>query len=206
MLKKMTLEEFSRELATRKAAPGGGSVCALAGGLAAALSTMVAEFTLAKEKFTDRKPEMERLRVDTEHLRNQLITAVDRDAQSYREVLAAFRLPKSTEQEETARSVAVQKAFRKATEVPLEVAQYCLDVLQLTEVAVELGNPDMITDAGVGVVLARSAALGALMNAEFNLGSLKDEFLVAELKVKIEEIKEMVANKEEEILRSLVFR
>jgi formiminotetrahydrofolate cyclodeaminase len=202
MLKKMTLEAFSRELAARKAAPGGGSVSALTGGLAAALSTMVAEFTLAKEKFADRKPEMERLRVDAEQLRKQLITAVDRDAQSYREVLAALRLPKSTDQEKQTRSRAVQKAFRHAIEVPLEVAKYCLDVLQLTEIAVELGNPDMITDAGVGVLLARSAALGALMNAEFNLGSLKDEFLVAELKVKIEEIKELVVIKEEEILRS----
>jgi formiminotetrahydrofolate cyclodeaminase len=141
MLKKMTLEEFSHELAARKAAPGGGSVCALAGGLAAALSSMVAEFTLAKDKFADRKHTMAQLRDDLERLRQQLLSAVDRDAQSYREVITAFRLPKSTDQERQIRSDAIQKAFRKATEVPLEVANYCLDVLKTIRNRSQAGEP-----------------------------------------------------------------
>lgn len=206
MFKEMTLENFSSDVAARKPAPGGGSVSALAGSLAAGLAAMVAEFTFSKEHFAERAPQMKRLWDEAEQLREKLLTAVDRDAQSYREVLTAFRLPKSTKQEKQTRHDAVQKAILHATTVPLEVAQYALDVLDLAGNAVEQGNPDMITDAGVGVLLARSAALGALMNAEFNLGSLKDEAVVAELASTIEKMKKGVIRKESEILQFLAFR
>ena len=205
MFKEITLDEFTLGVAARKAAPGGGSVSALAGSLAAALSAMVAEFTLKKEKYAQRAPEMERLRDESEQLRRKLLTAVDRDAQSYRGVLAAFRLPKSTDQEKQVRGAAVQKAFLHATEVPLSVAELSVNVLELAGEAVARGNPDMITDAGVGVLLARSAALGSLMNAEFNLGSLKDKVVAGALKVRIEQMKKLVVQREDEIRQLLVF-
>ncbi len=138
-------------------------------------------------------------------LQAELLNAVDRDAESYRQVLGAFRLPKTTAEEKQKRGAAIQAAFRQATEVPLQVAEAALKVLDLAGDAARMGNPDMLTDAGVGVVLARSAALGALMNAKFNLSSLKDRDLVSDLEARIAHLKQDVFLKEAEILEPLDF-
>ena len=128
---------------------------------------------------------------------------MDRDAQSYREVLAAFRLARSTEEERRQRAAAIQAAFRHATEVPMQVAEAALQVLELAGAAIRRGNPDMRTDAGVGVLLARSAALGALMNAKINLGSLEDEQFTVQTEKRIEKIRQTVIRMESEILDSM---
>ena len=203
MYKEISLETFASEVASLEPVPGGGSVSALAGALAAALAVMVALLTLKKERYADRESEMLQLRDEAEQLQQQLLAAVDQDAQSYRQVLAAFRLRKSTEKEKQKRAEALQAAFRKATEVPLEVAETALKVLELTGNAARRGNPDMVTDAGVGILLARAAALGALMNAEFNLGSLKDRQLAAEMKTRIGRMKQTVHQMEKQYLDSI---
>lgn len=200
MLKEMSLEAFVKATASREPVPGGGSVSALAGVLAAALAAMVASLTLKKEQYADRGPLMQRLLDESGRLQKELLAAVDLDAESYRRVLAAFRLPKGTEEEKQKRSAGIQDAFRHATEVPLQVAQAALRVLDLAGTAVRQGNPDMLSDAGVGVLLARAAALGALMNAKFNLRSLKDRDLAADLEEKVEQIKQTVLQREAEIL------
>lgn len=202
MLKQMSLEDFAQAAASLEPVPGGGSVSALAGALAASLAAMVASLTIKKEQYADRKPLMQKLGDEAGQLQTDLLSAVDRDAESYRKVLSAFRLPRSTEEEKQKRSAAIQAAFRHATEVPLQVAEAALKVLDLAGDATRMGNPDMVTDAGVGVVLARSAALGALMNAKFNLSSLKDQDLVVDLEAKIAALKQKVLQKEAEILKS----
>ena len=203
MLKEMSLEAFANAVVSTEPVPGGGSVSALAGGLAAALAGMVAALTLKKEQYADRAPLMQDLRLQAGQLQAKLLTCVDEDAESYRRVLAAFRLPKSTDEEKQTRGAAIQAAFRYATEVPLDVAEAALQVLELAGTAARQGNPDMLTDAGVGVLMARSAALGALMNATFNLGSLKDKALIARLNARIGELKQTVVKKEAEILNAL---
>ncbi len=203
MLKEMSLEGFADAVASLEPVPGGGSVSALAGGLAAALAAMVASLTLKKAQYADRTPLMEDLRKQAGQLQNNLLDAVDRDAESYRQVLAAFGLPKSTDDEKQKRAAAIQAAFRQATEVPLQVAETALKVLDLAGTAASQGNPDMITDAGVGALLARSAALGALMNAQFNLASLKDRDSANDLAAKIAHIKQSVMNRERQILEAL---
>ena len=203
MLKEMTLEGFAEAVTSLEPVPGGGSVSALAGALAAALAAMVASLTLKKEQYADRTPLMQRLREEAGQLQDELLRAVDQDAESYRQVLAAFRLPKSTDEEKHTRGKAIQTAFRHATEVPLQVAEAALKALELAGQAARRGNPDMITDAGVGVLLARSAALGALMNAEFNLSSIKDRDLAKDLEAKIAHVKQTTLNKEAEILATL---
>jgi len=203
MLKEMTLEGFADAVASLEPVPGGGSVSALAGGLAAALAAMVAALTLKKEQYADLTPLMQDLGTEAGKLQNELLNCVDRDADSYRQVLAAFRLPKSTDDEKQKRGAAIQAAFRHATEVPLQVAEAALKVLGLAGTAALKGNPDMVTDAGVGVLMARSAALGALMNAKINLSSLKDRDLVNDLKAKIAHLKQTVIQKEAEILGAL---
>jgi methenyltetrahydrofolate cyclohydrolase len=203
MFKEMSLQAFADAAASREPVPGGGSVSALAGGLAAALAAMVATLTLTKDAFADRAPEMQRLHDAAEDLREELLDAADRDAQSYRDVLAAYRRPKTTEEERRQRSAAIQAAFRHATEVPLQVAEAAIRVLELAATATRRGNPDMLTDAGVGVVLARSAALGALMNAKFNLTSLKDKAFVAQARDRIERLRQRAIQMESEVLASL---
>jgi methenyltetrahydrofolate cyclohydrolase len=203
MLKEMTLEGFADAVASLEPVPGGGSVSALAGGLAAALAAMVASLTLKKEQYANLTPLMQSLGTEAGKLQKELLNAVDRDADSYRQVLSAFRLPKSTDDEKQKRAGAIQAAFRHATEVPLQVAETALKVLDMAGTAALKGNQDMVTDAGVGVLMARSAALGALMNAKINLSSLKDRNLVNNLETKIAHLKHTVIQKEAEILGAL---
>jgi formiminotetrahydrofolate cyclodeaminase len=203
VFKDMSVEAFAYAAASRDPVPGGGSVSALAGCLAASLAAMVGALTLKKEAYADRAPEMHRLHDAAADLQKELLDAVDRDAQSYREVLAAFRLARSTEEERRQRSAAIQAAFRHATEMPMQVAETALRALELAGTAVRLGNPDMRTDAGVGVLLARSAALGALMNAKINLGSLEDEEFTVQTEKRIETIRQTVIRMESDILDSM---
>lgn len=203
MLKALSLEKFSAAVASEEAVPGGGSVSALAGGLAAALAAMVARLTTNKKKFADVAPQMETLAHHAIELQGQLMAAVDRDADGYRQVLAAFRLPKATNEEKQARSRAIESAFRLAADVPLEVAGLSFEIMELADQAVRLGNPDMITDAGVALVLARSAALGALMNVNINLTYLKDQNVAADMRTTVERIKAAVLQKEQTVLSAL---
>jgi len=203
VFKEMSVEAFTYAAASRDPVPGGGSISALAGGLAASLAAMVAALTLKKEAFADRASEMHRLHDAAADLQKELLDAVDQDAQSYRDVLAAFRLARSTEEERRQRAVAIQAAFRHATEVPLQVAEAALQVLELAGAAVRRGNPDMRTDAGVGALLARSAALGALMNAKINLGSLEDKEFTVQTEKRIEKIRQTVIRMESDILDSM---
>ena len=192
MLKELTLKHFAEAVASDQAVPGGGSVAALAASLAA----MVARLTLKKEKFAAVAPEMTSLENAAQELQQRLMDAVDQDADSYRRVLSAFRLPKGTDEEKRARGRAVQEAFIHAARIPLEVAGLAVQVMDLAVQAVHQGNPDMITDAGVGLLMARSAALGALMNVRINLASIKDESVVAAMGADTDRLKKEVVEKE----------
>jgi methenyltetrahydrofolate cyclohydrolase len=203
MFKDMSLKAFAETVASREPVPGGGSVSALAGGLAASLAAMVAGLTLNKEAYADRTPEMQRLHDTAVELQKELLDAADRDAQSYRDVLLAYRQPKTTEEERRKRAEAIQGAFRHATEVPLQVAEAAMRVLELAATAVRQGNPDMRTDAGVGLLLARSAVLGSLMNAKINLASLKDKNFAAETNNKIERLRQRAIQMESDVLDSM---
>jgi formiminotetrahydrofolate cyclodeaminase len=205
MLMNMPLESFGRAVASDAPVPGGGSVSALAGALAAALAAMVADLTLKKEKFAAVHPEMADLQAEAGRLQEGLMQAVDEDAESYRGVLAAFRMPKSDDAQKQARRKAVQSAFRRAAEVPLKVAEYSARVMDLAGTAAARGNPDMVTDAGVGIVMARAAALGALMNVQINLKSIEDPGLVEEMRQKTGAMKAAVLQKEAQLLKQMDF-
>lgn len=203
MLKDLSLKQFAEVVASEKAVPGGGSVSALAGALAASLAAMVAGLTLKKEQFAGVAAQMKTLESSARELQGRLLAAVDRDADSYRRVLSAFRLPKGADEEKKARTRAIQDAFKEAAQVPLEVAGLAVQVMDLAAQATRQGNPDLITDAGVGLLLARSAALGALMNVRINLGSLKDEAVVAGMGAAIDRLKKEVLEKEKAGMVSL---
>jgi methenyltetrahydrofolate cyclohydrolase len=203
MLKELSLESFSAKLASDGAVPGGGCVAALAASLAAALAAMVARLTLNKARFAPVAGPMARLRDAAESLRAELLDAVDQDAQSYQDVLAAYRLPNESTAEKTARRQAIQKAFAQAARVPLGVAEKALQVMTLAGEAVAGGNPDMVTDAAVGVLMARSAALGALYNVKINLRSISDADLVKDFSAKVQTLESQTLELERQILASL---
>jgi formiminotetrahydrofolate cyclodeaminase len=203
MLKELSLEAFSAALASDQAVPGGGCVAALAASLAAALAAMVARLTLNKARCAPVAGPMARLRDTAEGLRMDLLAAVDQDAQSYQAVLAAYRLPKESVVEKAARSLAIQKAFTQAARVPLEVAEKALQVMTLAADAVARGNPDMVTDAAVGALMARSAALGALYNVKINLKSINDADLVNDFSVRVQTLERQTLELERQILATL---
>jgi formiminotetrahydrofolate cyclodeaminase len=187
-LVELLTQEFVEKVASEAPAPGGGSVSALAGALAAALCAMVARLTLGKEKYRDTWQEMEQVRDSADALMRRLLELVDEDTAAYNEVLSAFRLPKETPSEKAARQAAIQSATRKATAVPMETLRNVAGLLAPAEAAVEKGNPQCLSDAGVAAHLVRAAASGAAYNVRINLSGLDDPGLSTQMKLETTEL------------------
>jgi methenyltetrahydrofolate cyclohydrolase len=174
-LRDLGLAEFTEALASGAPTPGGGSASALAGALAAGLVAMVARNTAANPSFAENAVALGEIETDAELHREELVRLVDEDAAAFDRVMAAFRLPKETDELKAARSLEIQEGYRGAAEPPLQVCRRALDVLALAARVAELGNPNAVSDAGVAALLAASALEGAALNVEINLGSIKDE-------------------------------
>lgn len=160
--------------------PGGGSVAALAGALAAGLVSMTANLTVGREKFAAVETEMRRVLAEAEAARARLTALIGEDQAAYEAVAAAYRRPRGDAAQKAARTAAIQQALRLATDVPLAIAEQCQHVLALAEPAVRLGNPTLASDAAVAAHLGLAALEGVLLNAEANLASLKDANYVAQ--------------------------
>jgi glutamate formiminotransferase/formiminotetrahydrofolate cyclodeaminase len=173
-LRAMTLVDFTDELSSDSPAPGGGSVAALCGSLAVALSGMVAALTWSKKGMAGARPEMLEIGRRSQTLKAWFIDAVDRDTEAFNEVLAARRLPKKTEQEQKIRLRAIEQANQTATRIPLAVLENSIEALELTVAVARGGNPASVSDAGVGGACALAAAEGASLNVTINLPSLTD--------------------------------
>ncbi|MBI5529026.1 MAG: cyclodeaminase/cyclohydrolase family protein [Deltaproteobacteria bacterium] len=189
--KKVT--EFCQELASESPAPGGGSVAALSGALAASLASMVCRLTVSKKKFTAVEEEMRVVMEGADTVRQTLLKLVEEDTQAYEAVMDAYKLPKGTSDERAARERAVQDALKKATGVPLEVAKQATAVLGFALRAAQRGNPNAVTDAGVCALVARAAVEGAILNVKVNLESIEDEGMVAETRRVSEKIRSRAA-------------
>ncbi|MHA1911029.1 MAG: cyclodeaminase/cyclohydrolase family protein [Candidatus Kariarchaeaceae archaeon] len=202
----LKITEFIKELASDKPAPGGGSVSALGGAVAAGLAAMVGNITSGKEKFAEVQNEMKELVNKASKLHNELNKLIDDDTDAFNEIMAAFRMPKDDVE---ARSAAIQKATIKATEVPLEVAKKSFEVFDLALIAAEKGNQNAITDIGVAALFAEAAVKGSLLNVRINVSSIKDEELktqftkeMKEMLAVVDEKREAVIKKVEEVLSS----
>jgi formiminotetrahydrofolate cyclodeaminase len=174
-VKDSTVEEFLAQVAAPTATPGGGSVSALAGALSAALSRMVAGLARGKKGYEAVERELSEIEARGKSLQERLEALVEEDATAYEAVLAAMRLPKGSDAEKEARVAAMQAAYRKATEVPLETMERCTEALELAEAAVKKGNRSATTDAAAAILLAEAAIRGASLNAAVNLASIRDE-------------------------------
>ncbi|MDH3886623.1 MAG: cyclodeaminase/cyclohydrolase family protein [Desulfobacterales bacterium] len=200
MLKDLTITEFLQQTASAEPLPGGGCTAALNAALAASLTEMVANLTIGRKEFQAVEDEMKKIAQAAADLRKKLQNDIDNDAQAYREVLAAFKLPKNTDDEKKQRSSAIQQAFKTAATVPLGVARDALKIMDLASRAIAHGNQNAVSDGAVGVLASRTAALAALYNVKINLSAIKDPDLVKELTQESENLENQVIKKEKEIL------
>jgi formiminotetrahydrofolate cyclodeaminase len=203
LLANLKITEYLEKAAAGTAVPGGGSVAALNASLAAGLTEMVANLTIGKKGYEAVADEMHDIAGRTAELREKLTAAIDRDADAYSAVMAAFKLPKATDPEKELRQQEIQKAIKQAALVPLEVANHAVKVIDLAGRAVNSGNKNAVTDGVVAAMNARTAALAALYNVKINLVSIKDDEFVKELTRKINNLEQQAKSKEQEILASI---
>jgi methenyltetrahydrofolate cyclohydrolase len=182
------LRVYLDDAASKKPAPGGGSVSACAGALGAALVGMVCNLTRGREKFADVETEIVTLVEASEAVRARLEQLLQEDTTAYNGVIAAYKMPKETAEEQAARSQAIQAGLIVAADVPLEICRVAAAVCRLAKVAAGIGNPRAVTDAGIGAILGEAAVVGAALNVKINLGSIKDEAYVAKAAAEIEAI------------------
>ncbi len=180
----MDLAAFANETASESPAPGGGSISAYVGALGVSLATMVANLSAHKRGWDERWETFSDWAGKGQTYKDRLLALVDEDTNAFNAIMTAFRLPKGTEEEKTARSAAIQTATRHAIDVPFQVMQVALDSFEVIEAMAEIGNPNSITDAGVGALCARAAVHGAFLNVRINAGDLKDADYVATILAK----------------------
>ena len=187
-VKDETLEAFLASVAAPTPTPGGGSVSALAGALAAALARMVAALARDKTGYEAVQADLVQIETKAAAVQTRLVGLATEDSRAYEAVVAAMRLPKRTDAERASRVEAMQTAYREATRIPLETMEACAEVLDLAAVAVEKGNRGATTDAAVAILLAEAGLRGAGLNARINLASIKDEGFRASSEAKMDRI------------------
>jgi formiminotetrahydrofolate cyclodeaminase len=187
-LDQLSVQEFIAELSSGNPTPGGGSVAALCGALAAALSTMVANLTVDREKYGQTRKSMEEVRMTAATLSTRFLALMQEDSDTYQKVMAAFELPRETEAQITSRQAAIEEAMKKAAAVPLETLRASEELIRVARDAVRGGNPNAITDAAAAVQLANTTAVLASYNVQINISRIKDEAFVAKCEKELTEI------------------
>ena len=171
-----TVIDFVESLASGTPTPGGGSVAALMGTMAAALAEMVCNLTLNKEKYSGVQREVAAVKDVCVSYRHRLLELVDEDAIAFDQVMAAFKLPK-----DQGRIAAIQKGYERAATVPMQTAEQCLGVLQQAAVIARIGNKNSITDAGTAAQMAHAAMHSALLNVQINISAIQDQDFVQKI-------------------------
>ncbi len=205
-LRDQALSEVLDSLAAGTATPGGGGAAGVTGAMAAALVAMVARLTLDKKGYERVREAMAERLERAEALRAELLDGVERDVAAFDAVMDAFRLPKDTEEQKSARAERVQAALRDATEVPYETARAALGVLTLAAGAIAEGNRNAASDAAAAVHLAHAAAQAALLNVDINLGSIRDEAFSADYRAKRAELARSLEARHSEALAAVLDR
>ena len=197
----MTCTDFALETASESPAPGGGSISAYMGALAAALGTMVANLSSHKAGWDERWEEFSYYAERGQELVSRLLALVDEDTEAFNRIMAVFAMPKTTAEEKAARSAALQSATLYATEVPLKTMKAAYECFEIIKAMAETGNPNSVSDAGVGALAARSAVLGAELNVKINAAGLKDREVAERLISEANEIARKAVAQEAEILQ-----
>lgn len=199
----MTCKGFSEETASESPAPGGGSIAAYMGALAAALGTMVANLSAHKPGWDDRWEEFSDIAEKGHAIQDRLIALVDEDTEAFNRIMAVFAMPKKTPEEKEARAAALEAATLYATEVPLRTMQTAYETFDILEAMASKGNPASVSDAGVGALAARSAVLGAHLNVRINAAGLKNREKAEELLTAASVLASAAINREMQILETV---
>ena len=185
----LSVEMFCQEVATDAPAPGGGSVSAAGGAMAASLAAMVARLTSGRKKYAAHDEEMKQIAGKADLLWADLVNMIDVDTEAYSEVAAAFKMPRLTPSEERGRKDAIEKASKRATEVPLATAEISYEVLKLGLDVTERGNINAVSDAAVCAYFAYAAVNGAICNVLINLPSISDQAFCSMMREKAEDLR-----------------
>lgn len=196
----MTCREFADETSSESPAPGGGSISAYMGALAAALGTMVANLSAHKAGWDERWEEFSVQAENGRKIQEKLINLVDEDTRAFNRIMDVFAMPKKTETEKEARKAALQSATLYATQVPLKTMQEAYTTFDLLESMAKTGNPASVSDAGVGALAARAAIFGAWLNVKINAAGLKDREIAEKILKEAAEIANKAAGRENDIL------
>jgi len=199
MIKNKSVHTLLDELASKASTPGGGSAAAIMGAMGAALLSMVANLTVGKKNYEGVEEDMKKLLQRTEELRSQLTGMVKADVEVFDKVMAAYGMPRDSEEQKTSRTAAIQTALKEATDVPLECARLCAEVIRLSEPVAEMGNKNVISDAGVAVLAGYAALRSAALNVYINIGGIKDEEFVQDRRGQLEEIMDGMDKLNEEV-------
>ena len=186
-LSNMSVDAFTREIASSSPAPGGGSAAALEGALGAALTAMVCELTTigkSKEKYAEYQEFVIESQKKATELKVRFVDVMDRDTEAFNVVSAAFGMPKATDEEKAARSAAIQKGLEGCTATPFEMMELSVETLELTESLLGKSNDSAASDLGVSALSLRAAIQGAWLNVLINIGSLKNKELAEDYRVK----------------------
>jgi methenyltetrahydrofolate cyclohydrolase len=200
MLANHKITEYLDKAAAGTAVPGGGSVAALNAALAAGLTEMVANLTIGKKGYEAVEDEMKAIAEEASQLRTKLTAAIDKDADAYTEVMAGYKLPKTTDKQTAVRKQKIQKAIKHAALVPLEVAKDALAVIELAGRVIRKGNKNATSDGAVAAMNARTGALAAIYNVKINLSSINDDSFADKLAQEVKELETQVVEKENEAL------
>ncbi len=197
----MTLADFADETASESPAPGGGSISAYTGALGVSLATMVANLSSHKKGWDERWEEFSNWAEKGEQYKSELLNLVDADTSAFNQIMHAFALTKSTDAEKATRTKAIQDATKYAIEIPFKVMQTAYDSMKVIKAMVDIGNPNSVTDAGVGALCARAAVIGACMNVRINAAGYNDKVFVSNIVSKAKEIEDKTIALEAEILK-----
>ena len=196
----MTITGFANETASESPAPGGGSIAAYMGSMGAALGTMVANLSSHKAGWDERWNEFSDWAEKGQALKDELLFLVDEDTNAFNKIMSAFDLPKGNDSEKEARKAAIQDATKYATEVPYRTMVKAYEVMPICKAMAEFGNPNSVTDAGVGALAARSGVMGAYLNVKINASGLEDKTFAAEILKQANNVMQKAIAMEKEIL------
>jgi glutamate formiminotransferase/formiminotetrahydrofolate cyclodeaminase len=200
LLVNLTARGFSSETASESPAPGGGSVSAYVGALGVSLATMVANLSSHKAGWDERWEEFSDWAEKGQKIKDELLFLVDEDTRAFNKIMDAFGLPKGSEAEKAARTEAIQQATKYAIEVPFRTMKRSFDAFEVIRAMVEKGNPNSVSDAGVGALCARTAVIGAYLNVKINASGLEDKAYIENILKEADMIVEKTKSAEEEIL------
>ena len=198
----MNLVAFANETASESPAPGGGSISAYVGALGASLATMVANLSSHKKGWDDQWEYFSNYAQKGQTIKDELLKLVDEDTNAFNKIMDAFGLSKNSDEEKQARTQAIQDATLYATQVPLKTMQVCFSGYEIAQVMVEKGNPNSVTDAGVGALCIRAAIYGAYLNVKINASGLKDKIVAEKLVADANAILQQSNTLEQEIIKA----